>query len=619
MTLTTVRTATAVNGADTGGTITLTYGAGLSASATKPGTGNYWRAELDRQGTPESVQSATVLRNGSFLTSAPYAQRTTSETLGWDASGNLTNSALYALTFDAEDRLVELKDKANPLIKKTLAYDHLGRRVEEKDHNSADSLTKHRRFVWTGWMLLAEVDVNVGTGVKTVNRTFTWGPDATGTVHGAAGIGGLLLVDKSSTEQFVAAGNARGDVTVLLDALGTSGTPALNLKAGAEYAPYGELVRGQGDLSLLPFRFQSKWLLGQNWNGAWPVELLDFGRRTYSPALGRFISRDPKGEAGGANLYNYCGNDPVNRLDALGEYPRNQPLIAWDPVGFIPPTVMKPQVVNGYLAPPETRAFAFNGPATGGIRSDSGTSGGGGGGGENGQKDKKKEQKDCQDKEAENGDHSDPFNGTMNGDGRTGALEAGKLERLLDRDDGSISAGSLMSRDILDGPDGVHNALDQLANGTEFAGEAFNAGSTASGVGGGIKAGAVFFSFGGVKKIAAAGKAAWGGIRTGASWVKTWFVPGVKTGTTLTRGELSKNISVTQRGLLHDLIGNGAQGAQNALQRLQGGDKIPDGLSRQTLETYKAIAEMQIARGRDTGTQAERLKVIEEALKQCKD
>ena len=75
-----------MNGADTGGTITLTYGAGLSASATKPGTGNYWRAELDRQGTPESVQSATVLRNGSFLTSAPYAQRTTSETLGWDAS-----------------------------------------------------------------------------------------------------------------------------------------------------------------------------------------------------------------------------------------------------------------------------------------------------------------------------------------------------------------------------------------------------------------------------------------------------------------------------------------------------------------------------------------------------
>ena len=68
------------------------------------------------------------------------------------------------------------------------------------------------------------------------------------------------------------------------------------------------------------------------------------------------------------------------------------------------------------------------------------------------------------------------------------------------------------------------------------------------------------------------------------------------------------------------MVGNGVQGAQSALQRLQGGDKFPDGLSRQTLETYKAIGEKTIAEGLDKiGTQAERLKVIEEALKQCKD
>ena len=42
------------------------------------------------------------------------------------------------------------------------------------------------------------------------------------------------------------------------------------------------------------------------------------GVRYYDPRLGRWLSRDPMGEAGGFNLYAYCGNDPVNRHDALG-------------------------------------------------------------------------------------------------------------------------------------------------------------------------------------------------------------------------------------------------------------------------------------------------------------
>ena len=42
------------------------------------------------------------------------------------------------------------------------------------------------------------------------------------------------------------------------------------------------------------------------------------GVRYYDPRLGRWLSRDPMGEAGGFNLYAYCGNDPVNRHDPLG-------------------------------------------------------------------------------------------------------------------------------------------------------------------------------------------------------------------------------------------------------------------------------------------------------------
>jgi RHS repeat-associated protein len=40
--------------------------------------------------------------------------------------------------------------------------------------------------------------------------------------------------------------------------------------------------------------------------------------RAYDPQLGRWLSADPIGEAGGINLYEYVGGDPMNLLDPLG-------------------------------------------------------------------------------------------------------------------------------------------------------------------------------------------------------------------------------------------------------------------------------------------------------------
>jgi len=43
-----------------------------------------------------------------------------------------------------------------------------------------------------------------------------------------------------------------------------------------------------------------------------------FGRRCYSPVLGRWMSRDPVEELGGHGLYSYCGSDPPNSTDPIG-------------------------------------------------------------------------------------------------------------------------------------------------------------------------------------------------------------------------------------------------------------------------------------------------------------
>ena len=44
-----------------------------------------------------------------------------------------------------------------------------------------------------------------------------------------------------------------------------------------------------------------------------------YGYRFYSPALMRWLTRDPIEERGGLNLYAFCGNDAVGRFDRLGQ------------------------------------------------------------------------------------------------------------------------------------------------------------------------------------------------------------------------------------------------------------------------------------------------------------
>ena len=53
------------------------------------------------------------------------------------------------------------------------------------------------------------------------------------------------------------------------------------------------------------------------------TELYYLNARYYNPEWGRFISPDPVmdlANADGCNLYIYCGNDPINRIDESGQF-----------------------------------------------------------------------------------------------------------------------------------------------------------------------------------------------------------------------------------------------------------------------------------------------------------
>jgi RHS repeat-associated protein len=77
------------------------------------------------------------------------------------------------------------------------------------------------------------------------------------------------------------------------------------------YEPYGKPTPTGADATNNPFQFT-----GREWDGATGLQ---FNRaRYYNPTWGRFVSEDPIGLAGGANLYGYAGNAPTVFTDPMG-------------------------------------------------------------------------------------------------------------------------------------------------------------------------------------------------------------------------------------------------------------------------------------------------------------
>ena len=84
--------------------------------------------------------------------------------------------------------------------------------------------------------------------------------------------------------------------------LSESGT----VSAEYEYDPFGKVIAHTG--RDFDFLFSTKFYDPD-------IGMYYYGYRYYSPELRRWASPDPIGEAGGLNLYGFCGNDGVNGKD----------------------------------------------------------------------------------------------------------------------------------------------------------------------------------------------------------------------------------------------------------------------------------------------------------------
>jgi RHS repeat-associated protein len=233
---------------------------------------------------------------------------------------------------------------------------HVVSRTRQSTRTTVDS------FVWYQWMPLRRLtsEINAPTlatvdpygnpvppniyggpfGVATTtysHQDYVWGRDASGSLQGAGGVGGLVMIT-APDPAFPYLDNAgyggvppryatwfptydhNGNIRAYVrDAApvtpGQPGPTLPRVDARFEYDAFGNELRATGPLaSTLLFRFSTKYLDTES-------GLSYYGYRFYSAAQGRWINRDPIGERGGVNLYGMVGNDPVERVDVLGNNP----------------------------------------------------------------------------------------------------------------------------------------------------------------------------------------------------------------------------------------------------------------------------------------------------------
>jgi RHS repeat-associated protein len=234
------------------------------------------------------------------------------EQLYYDEDGNLIGDGRWSYAWDGENRLKAMEAWAEVLDdakrKLTFTYDFQGRRTAKVTYDWNTSTNgwqeaTSQRFTYDGWNLLASF--NDSTSL-TLQRSYLWGSDLSGTMDGAGGVGGLLAIsDLPSSNSHFPAFDGNGNVTALVDA--TSPTTALY-----EFNPFGGPIRCEGAFAKAnPFRFSTKFTDDE-------TGLLYYGYRYYSPTLARWISRDPIQEIGGLNVYAFCHNKPVSHYDNDG-------------------------------------------------------------------------------------------------------------------------------------------------------------------------------------------------------------------------------------------------------------------------------------------------------------
>ena len=232
------------------------------------------------------------LGTGTLYATGNRLVRTQTDSLQYDADGNLTwrrtTSSGRTVTYSwSPTGLLDSVHVGSVGIR--YLYDANGRLLARRRNGVAE-----RYFLWNGAQLLAELN---GTLTQKVAE-YVYLPgelDAPlAVVDDSGGVPRARYVSQDASGNVREVVNATTGVVEQASGYDEWGAPAIT----------GQSVN----------RLHWKALLWE----ADSVRLYYMRNRWYDPSVGRFISEDPIGLAGGLNRYTFASNDPINRADPLG-------------------------------------------------------------------------------------------------------------------------------------------------------------------------------------------------------------------------------------------------------------------------------------------------------------
>lgn len=237
--------------------------------------------------TTGSLTNATVTDTVTYSYNSTWKDKLVSfdgQSISYDSIGNPTAYRGASLTWEKGRQLKSYATSSKTL---NFKYNAEGLRTEKKVGSTTYSYT------WSSGLLMQQSD-----GTNTLN--FSYSPD------------GRPLAVKFNGTNYYYIYNLQGDVIGLYN---TSGTVVVQYT----YDSWGVLLSTTGSLAstlgkLNPFRYRG-YIYDEE------TELYWLRSRYYDPETGRFLNIDGLIDNRGINtqnLFAYCGNNPVNRIDITG-------------------------------------------------------------------------------------------------------------------------------------------------------------------------------------------------------------------------------------------------------------------------------------------------------------
>ena len=242
----------------------------------------------------------------SDVSGTPVATLRSASTVLDNLNGNI-NTVGFTVGKKADYHFKELGYVESTAITGTYVewdYDPYGRKIARTEFDGTD--TKITRYVYDGWQLVQEVDIDPITEVNTVVAEYVYGPGYIDDVVQSKRDGNTYYHHTDQQYSTVAVTDVNGNVVERYN-YDAFGNPTI-YDGGGTPLTTGSTIGN------------SVLYTGRTWQPE--LGLYDYRNRQYDPTTGRFTTPDPLGAHGDwnnlGNAYTYVGNNPGRYLDPLG-------------------------------------------------------------------------------------------------------------------------------------------------------------------------------------------------------------------------------------------------------------------------------------------------------------